>query len=170
MSNQIEALVRECRIQAESCQYTSTGLFLWLHAAKWHNRWWNALPIVFGATASFALLQQNCPSIASILALLAGLLPAIYEKLNLESHTEEIFSQAGQYKNLEHRFRQAAEITFLEGEGILKSEFAALMRQMEDLRARPIILPEKYFQAGRAKIKAGHYKPDKETISYPKTK
>jgi hypothetical protein len=118
-----------------------------------------------GAVASYAFLQQNFPYIASFLALLAGLLPAIYDKLNIEASTEEIYSQAGQYKNLENRFRQAASIVALDpNHEALKSEFASLMRQIEDLRARPIILPEKYFLAARAKIKAGHYKPDKETL------
>jgi hypothetical protein len=158
--SQTEAIIRECKIQEESCLYTSTGMFLWLHAIRRSNRCWNALPIIFGALASFALLKQGWPVIASGLALLAGLLPAIYEKLNIKANTEEVFSQAGQYKNLENRFRQAAEIISLESEDKLKSEFASLMRQIEDLRARPVILPEKYFQAGRAKIKAGHYRPD----------
>jgi hypothetical protein len=160
MMSKVPAISDECRVQAESCLYTSTALYLWLHAAKWHNRCWNALPIISGALASFALLQTNYPAVASGLALLAGLLPAIYEKLNIESHTEEIFSQAGQYKNLENRFRQAEKIVSLEGEDALQAEFSSLMRQMEDLRVRPIIIPEKYFQAGRKKIQAGHYKPD----------
>jgi hypothetical protein len=162
---QTQAIIKECRIQAEHCEYTSAGLFMWLQAAIWHNRLWNSLPIIFGALAAFGLLQQHCPYVASFLALLAGLLPAIYDKLNLEAHTEEIFSQAGQYNNLRHRFRQTAEIISLESLEALKTEFASLMRQIEDLRSRPLILPEKYFLAGRAKVKAGHYKPDQKTIT-----
>jgi hypothetical protein len=160
-----QAIIRECKIQAESCLYTSTGFYMWLGAATRYNRLWNTLPIIVGALAALAWLQQSYPTAVPFLALLAGLLPAIYEKLNLKDHTEEIGSQAGQYKNLEHRFRQAAEIVSLEGDDRLKSEFAPLMRQIEDLRARPIILPEKYFAAARAKIKAGHYKPDDDTVS-----
>ena len=134
-----------------------------VNAAKWHNRAWNAFPIIFGSLASFALLQNYYPYIASFLALLAGLLPAIYEKLNIEAHTEEIFSQAAQYKILENRFKQSANITSLDSNpDILKAEFNSLMRQIEDLRARPIILPEKYFLAARKKIKAGHYRSDEE--------
>ena len=115
---------------------------------------------VFGGWASFAVLKEYSPVAASSLASLAGLLPAINEKLKVEASTEELFSQAGQYKNLENRFRQAAAIISLEGEDKLKSEFESLMLRIEDLRARPVVLPEKYFQMGRAKIKAGDYKPD----------
>jgi hypothetical protein len=162
---QINALIEECRTQAESCLYTSTGFFMWLQTLKRTNRLWNSIPIICGSLASFALLQQSYPIMASVLALASGLLPSVYEKLDLAAHTEELTSQAGQYKNLENRFKQAATILSLEGYETLKTEFAALMRQIEDLRARPIILPEKYFQAARNKIKSGHYEPDPRTVS-----
>ena len=91
---------------------------------------------VFGGWASFAVLKEYSPVAASSLASLAGLLPAIYEKLKVEASTEELFSQAGQYKNLENRFRQAAAIISLEGEDKLKSEFESLMLRIEDLKGK----------------------------------
>ena len=161
MTTQNDAIIHACRVQAESCQYTSTSLYRWLDDAKWHNRAWNALPIVFGSIASVALFQESFPYFASFFALTAGLLPAVYEKLELKAHTDEILSQAGQYKNLENRFTHAADIVALDSNpDALKAEFDSLMRQMEDLRARPIVIPEKYFLKGRAKIMAGHLKTD----------
>jgi hypothetical protein len=161
----LDLLIRECKRQEESCQYTSAALYSWLAAAKWQNRAWNSLPIICGALASFAALKQSNPFVASFLAMLAGLLPAIYEKLGLQAYTDEILTQAGQYKNLENRFRQAAEIVAAEGAEAIKAELASLMRQIEDLRARPIIIPERHFLTGRDKIKAGHYEPDKSTVA-----
>lgn len=161
MTTQTDAIIQACMVQAESCQYTAAGFYAWLNDAKWINRFWNAIPIILGATASFSFLQAEYPQVVAFLAFAAGLMPAVYEKLELKAHTEEILSQAGQYKNLENRFRHAASITALSGDTeALKVEFDALMRQMEDLRARPLVMPEKYFLIARDKIKAGHFKTD----------
>lgn len=158
MTPQIQGIVQECKNQAESCLYTSTSLFIWLRSARRSNRIWNALPIILGAAASFVAFKESYPYIAAFMALLAGVLPSIYEELKLKEHTEDIESQAGQYKNLQDRFRQAAEITALDSNlENLKAEFSSLMRQMEDLRARPITAPEWCFVEARKKIQAGHY-------------
>lgn len=158
MTTQTQAIIQECKNQAESCLYTSTGLYMRLDDLKWTNRIWNALPIILGGFASFAFFQQSWPFVAAFCALLAGMLPAIHDKLKIQAHTEEILTQAGRYKILEHRFRQAADIIALdENPEVLKAEFDRLIRQMDDLRSQPVILPEKYFLAGRDKIKAGHY-------------
>ena len=166
MTDQHKAIIQECKIQAESCQYTAAALYKWLAKAKRNNMLWNVVPIVFGAFASFSFLQDFSPFLASFLALVAGFLPSVYEKLELQEHTDEILAQAGQYKNLENRFKQSATVTALDTDkDTLKVEFATLMRQIEDLRARPLVIPEKYFQAGRKEIKDGRYKPDPETLA-----
>lgn len=166
MISQHEAIVKECIEQSSSCQYTSTALYGWLGKAVWYNRSWNAIPIILGALASFGMLSNNFPVLAAFLAFIAGLLPAVYEKLELKAHTDEIKAQAGQYKNLEHRFRQAGTITALDNDPeTLKMEFATLMRQIEDLRARPLVIPEKIFQEAREKVKDGRYKPDTDIMS-----
>lgn len=161
MNPQTDAIVKACKEQASSCQYTAAALYHWLRAAVWANRLWNALPVVFGALATFSIIADGYPILSAILALLAGLLPSIYEKLELQTHTDEILSQAGQYKNLEHSFSNAASITSLDPNSqALKTEFDSLMRRMEELRARPLPIPTKHFMAGRQQIKAGHYEPD----------
>lgn len=166
MTDQHKAIVQECKIQAESCQYTAAALYKWLAKAKRNNMLWNAVPIIFGAFASFSFLQDLSPFLASFLALIAGFLPSVYEKLELQEHTDEILSQAGQYKNLENRFKQASTIVSLDpNPDTLKAEFATLMRQMEDLRSRPLVIPEKHFQAGRKEVKDGRYQPDPETLA-----
>lgn len=116
-----------------------------------------------GALASFAAFAQEYPAIAGFFAMLAGLLPAIYDKLSVQAHTDEIAAQAGAYKNLENRFRQAAEITSADGADALKVELQTLMQQIEQLRAKPLVTPPRHFEAARIKIQAGHYQPDKST-------
>ena len=161
MTPQQQAIVQECLDQSSSCQYTSTSFYEWLGRATWYNRLWNAIPMALGALASFGVLSEEFPILAAFLALIAGFLPALYEKLELKAHTDEIKAQAGQYKNLEHRFKQAATITALDNDhDALKAEFTALMRQIEDLRSRPLVIPEKLFQIARKKVKDGRYNPD----------
>lgn len=165
MTTQQQAIIQECKIQASSCQYTSTALYQWLGSALFWNKFWNAIPIILGAVASYGVISEGFPLLASFLALLAGLLPSVYEKLEIKAHTDEILSQAGQYKNLEHRLNQAASITALDQNSeALKAEFESLMRLLEDLRARPLVIPEKHFQAGRKKVKDGRYDPDNEIL------
>ncbi len=157
MTDQIKALITECRRQEEACLYTSTSLFIWLRRARWHNRFLNGLQISVGAFAAVSALQA-WPILASVVAILTGALPSIYEKLNLSAHIEEISAQAGQYKNLQDRFRQAAEIIALDpNSDALKAEFKTLMRQMEDLRANPVTAPEWCFTKAQEKIGTGHY-------------
>ena len=166
MTPQAQAIVQECKVQAEACRYTAAALYEWLAEASFRNRLWNAVPILLGALASYGVLSNAFPIAASFLALVAGLLPSIYEKLELKAHTGEILAQAGQYKNLENRFRQAAVITALEDDPeSLRVEFGSLMRSIEDIRARPLVVPERHFQAGRVKVKDGRYQPDEETLA-----
>ncbi|GEM_PF-6977808 len=104
----------------------------------------------------------------SFLAIFAGVLPSIYEKLDLQQHVDEIISQSGQYKNLENSFKQAANITALDSNpDALKTEFFSLMRRIEELRSRPLVIPEKHFQKGRREVKDGRYEPD--VIFHPNT-
>lgn len=164
MSTQTDAIVQECKNEAESCLYTAVSLFIWLRGARRWNFWLNVIQIVVGVTASAAALK-SCPGLAAILAFLAGVLPSIYKKLNLTAHVGEIARQAGQYKNLQDRFRQAASITALEDNpSAFKTEFRSLMRRMEDLRAMPITAPEWCFVEAQKKIKAGHYDFDAEKV------
>lgn len=165
MTPQNQAIVQECKIQAESCQYTAAALYEWLAEASLHNKLWNAVPIALGAAASYGVLSNAYPIIASFLALLAGTLPSIYEKLELKAHTDQILAQAGQYKNLEHRFKQAALIATLdENPEQLRVVFESLMNRIEDIRSQPLVIPDRHFQAGRLKVKDGRYEPDAETL------
>lgn len=160
MTDQTQAIIQECKTQSSSCLYTSTSLLIWLRKARIINSWLNGAPILLGAAASYSAFQAY-PYVTAIFGFMAGVLPSIYEKLELKKHTKEIEEQAGKYKNLQDRFRQTAEIWALDGDQkTLRNEFDTLMRQLEDLRALPITAPEKYFLEAQRKIRKGDYTPD----------
>lgn len=118
-------------------------------------------PIVLGALATWSVLDQPevvwLQWLTATFALLAGLFPAIYEALKLDTRIEDIARQAAVFKNLQDRFRQAAAIS---SKGLYEkflASFEALMKQMESARENSITPPERCFKAAREKIRSGHY-------------
>lgn len=158
MTSKTEQLIKECNRQAESCLYTSTTLFIWLRHARWYNRAFLVLPIILGAVSTWSVLQENgYVWLTAICALLAGLLPAIYEALDLKVSIEAISTLAAEFKNLQDRFRQAAEIHAAGDADEFDKQFEALMQRMEEARNKSITPPEWAFKAAQKKIDAGHY-------------
>lgn len=162
LSNQeSEALVSECRRQEESCLYTSTSLYIWLRQARSIRRVFVVAPIIFGALATWSVLDQPNSKwllwLTASFALLAGLFPAVFTSLELDSEVATIARQAALFKNLQDRFRQAAEIAARGSFDEFQAEFNQLMDQLDDARSTSITPPERCFRAARKKIQAGHY-------------
>ena len=158
MSSIKEQLVKESRRQEESCLYTSTTLYVWLKRARWYNRAFIALPIIFGGISTLSVLQdESYVWVTAIFALLAGIIPAVYEALDFKVNVDEISSLAAEFKNLQDRFRQAAEIESLKEEGCFNDHVEMLLQRLEIARGRSITPPEWCFKEARKKIKAGHY-------------
>ena len=154
-------LVAECRRQEESCLYTSTTLYLWLRKARLIRRIFVVAPVVLGAFATWSVLDQPERTwlrwLTATFALLAGIFPAVFEALKLDTQIDEIARQAALFKNLQDRFRQAATVTALARFEDFQAEFHALMDRMDESRATSITPPECCFEAARKKIGAGHY-------------
>lgn len=159
----VDELVKECRRQEESCQYTAAGLYIWQKRAQ---VWKNVLivaPIILGGMASSQLLRDgNSPATwtnyaAAGLALLAGFFPAIFEALGMDMRVREISTAAGEFTNLRDRFRLlgniGADMTFEE----LSPAFEQLMDRMDAARKTSPPLPERFFERGRTKIEKGDY-------------
>ena len=89
--------------------------------------------------------------------MLAGLLPSIYEALKLDVHIDEIAKLASEFKNLQDRFRQAANVTSHLPFEDFRAEFNQLMDRMDSVRSGSITAPERYFKAAQKKIKSGDY-------------
>ena len=162
-------LIKECRRQAESCLYTSTTLYVWLRQSRLIRRFFVVTPVLLGALATWSVLDQPAADwikwLTATLAMLAGLFPAVYDALKLDTHIDEIARQAALFKNLQDRFRQAANVASLRPKDEFEQAFDSLMHRMDEARSTSLTPPERYFRAARKKVKAGHYQFDSDTQS-----
>lgn len=161
MSKDNTQLIKECRRQEESCLYTSTTLYIWLRKARFWRAVFIVAPIVLGAIASWSILER--PGAAwmawttAVAGLVAGLVPAIRDALNLDPHVEEIGRHAAQFKRLQDRFRLLADIGAGKAYEEIESELKELLEQLDEARKVSVTPPERCFVAARKKIKEGHY-------------
>lgn len=157
----ITNLVKECKRQEESCLYTSTTLYIWLREA----RIWRAIvivvPIIFGAIASWSVLNRPDVEwalwVTAAAGLLAGVIPAVREALDLDLHVDESSRVAAQFKNLQDRFRIAADTGAYKEEGVFEAEVRDLMERLDEARKASVTPPERCFRKAQEKIKQGHY-------------
>jgi hypothetical protein len=164
MTNQkLAPLVEECAREAETCAYSSAALYIWLRSQRRIERTLIILPIVFGAVAAWSVIDDSTPYskwITGTCALLAGLLPAIYQALKLDVHVGVVASAAAEYTNLRDRFRQLEKLGPSGSVEEFDEAFSNLMRRLEEVRKVGLAPPERFFNRARAKIKAGHYDYD----------
>ena len=159
MDERVGTLVAECKRQEEACCHTSTTLFEWLKSLRYWRVFFVVVPIVLGAVATWPLLAHlsDYQWITATCALIAGVLPAIYKALHFDVSLETVSKSAHQFKGLQDRFRQAANITALAGFDALNADFTRLMDQLDAARAMSLTAPERFFRRARKKIIAGHY-------------
>lgn len=155
-------LIAECKRQEESCLYTSTTLYIWLRQARTARRVFVVAPVVLGALATWSVLSQPDAEalkwLTASFALLAGLFPAVYEALNLDTQIDEIARQAARFKNLQDRFRQVGNVMSLGTYDKFQGAFDELMGRMDDARSMSITPPERCFRAAQKKVGAGDYR------------
>lgn len=154
-------LIKECRRQEESCLYTSTTLYHWLRSIRIWRSIFIAAPIILGSVGSWALLKgvQSPPVVwfTAACSLLAGMFPAIFKALELDGRVADVSHQAALFKNLQDRFRQAANLGASKSVVDAQREFDALMKQLEAARTASTTPPERFFRSAQRKVKAGHY-------------
>jgi hypothetical protein len=153
--------IAECRRQEESCLYTSTTLYHWLRSIRFWRSTFIAAPIILGSIGSWALLKGVQTPLATwftaACSLLAGMFPAIFKALELDGRVSDVSHQAALFKNLQDRFRQAANFSASKPFADAQSEFDGLMKQLETARTASTTPPERFFRSAQRKIKAGHY-------------
>jgi hypothetical protein len=159
MDERIRNLVDECKRQENSCLYTSTTFFEWLKSLRRWRIAYIITPIILGAVATWPLLikQTGYEWITGTCALLAGILPAVYKALDLDTSLEIVRKQAHEFKILQDRFRQAWRIHSLGNTDDLTNDFDNLMARMDAARALSITAPERFFKKAQKKIQAGDY-------------
>jgi hypothetical protein len=160
--NEIGAkITKECHREAESCLYTSVTFFEWLKSLRFWRRVCIATPIALGGVGTWSVLDQPDNEIliwtTAAMTLTAGILPAIYEALKVEVHIAGVAETAGEFKNLQDRFRQLAEIHSLDSPTEIADRFENLMHRLEAARSRSYTPPERFFGRAQKKIQAGHY-------------
>ena len=159
-SKQFE-LAMECKRQSESALYTSTALFIWLRFLRWVRVLFVVLPLVLGSLATWKLLTtSDLPSVrtfAVVCAFFAGLLPTIYAALKMDGHLNECRQLAGEFKNLQDRFRMVAQVSSQKSFAEFEAGVEPLMQRLELARSVSFTAPEWCFKRGQAKVKSGDY-------------
>jgi hypothetical protein len=157
-------LALECRRLSESCLYTSTSFFVWLKTLRAIKVAFIAVPLVLGSFAGWKFLtsfdMQWVRVATALSAFIAGLLPAVYSALKLDDHIEECRNLAGEFKNLQDRFRQVALVSSKKSFSEFEQDVNPIMERLERARSLSVTPPEWCFRRSREKIKAGDYNFD----------
>jgi hypothetical protein len=161
VTEQSAALKRECLRQAESCLYTSTTFYNWLRSVRRWRRVFVIAPVILGAIAGWSVLDEPKNEvftlITAICAFGAGIFPALFVALNLNMSIEEISRVAAEFKSLQDRFRQAAEIKSLGNYDEFEAVVEGLMDRLDAARGYSLTPPDKFFEAAQKKIYSGDY-------------
>ena len=159
MDERTKNLVAECRRQHDSCLYTSTTIFGWLKSLRRWRIFFVIAPIILGTIATAPMLAEldGFQWVTGVCGLLAGLFPAVYKALDLDVSLGMLADRAQQYKKLQDRFRQAADVTALGPFDEFKADFDKLMDAMDIARDNGLTPPEKFFKEAQAKIQSGDY-------------
>ncbi len=115
MGSKNTELALECKRQSEGCLYTSTTLFIWLKFLKGVRLCFIIIPLVAGGLAGWNVLTnldlEGVKLFTAGCAFVAGLMPTIYSALKFDENLEKCARLAGEFKNLQDRFRQAALVS-----------------------------------------------------------
>lgn len=153
------ALKKQCAEQRERCLYSSTTLLVWLRVLRKVRIALVVLPIVFGAVAGWDLLSGDSAyaTLTAILALMAGLVPAVYAALKLDEHLPTAARLAGEYKNLEILFADLERVGPLKPFTDFEAEYKSARERLEAANGESYTAPEWCFRVAQKKIKSGHY-------------
>jgi hypothetical protein len=153
------ALQAQCKEQWERCFYTSNTLMVWLRFLRAIRIVFVVVPIFFGALASWEILKGNprFVLITASMALIAGLVPAVYAALKLDEHLPKAVRLAGEYKNLEIIFADLGKIGVYKPFEAFEAEYLEARKRLEEANSEAYTPPEWCFRRARKKILAGHY-------------
>lgn len=161
MASQRVELILECKRESENCLYTSTSLFIWLRWLRGLRLIFLVLPLLLGSLAGWNVLTASksdpVSTFVAICAFVAGLLPSIHAALGLDESIGECARLAGEFKNLQDRFRQAALVSSKKPIDAFESEFHSLMQRLEEARRESITPPEWCFRCAQKKVKTKDY-------------
>lgn len=154
------ALIDECERQFENCSDTSTSFIIWLRFLRWMRTICLVAPVVFGAIATWKIVAQNSPIWTAVFALLATVVPPVYQASKLDQTIADYETLAGEFTNLRDQFRQLAKIASQKPFPKFEAESKAIFRRLEKARSRPLAPPEWTFRLAKRKNRAGDYRHD----------
>ncbi|MGA7764917.1 MAG: hypothetical protein WCA27_01705 [Candidatus Sulfotelmatobacter sp.] len=118
-------------------------------------------PLILGSMAGWKLLTgydlAAVRIFTAVCAFLAGLLPSVYAALKFDDHLDESKHLAGEFKNLQDRFRQAALVSSRKPFPEFEADVKPLLDRLEQARAASFTAPEWCFKRAQKKIKTGDY-------------
>lgn len=154
-----DALRTQCDEQRERCVYTATTLFVWVRALRLIRIAFVVLPIICGALAGWDLLKATpeYATLTALLALSAGLVPAVYAALKLDEHLPTAARLSGEYKNLEIIFADLGKVGPHKSPEDFEKDYLEARTRLEKANGEAYTAPEWCFRAAQKKIKSGHY-------------
>ena len=84
-------------------------------------------------------------------------MPTVYSALKFDDHLQECRHLAGEFKNLQDRFRQAALVSSKKPFIDFEKDVQHLIVRLEEARAGSFTAPEWCFARAQKKIKKGDY-------------
>jgi hypothetical protein len=142
-------------------------MFIWLRWLRWFRIGFVVFNALCGGLAGWTVLKAASDPeyklLGACFALLAGVLPAIYSALKAEEGLAKCAKLAGEFKNLQDRFRQAALIGSKKSPADFEKAFRRLMDRMERARSNSYTAPEWCFRSAQKKIKTGDFQFDADT-------
>jgi hypothetical protein len=160
---QTDALIDECHRQSENCGYTATNFTIWLRWLRGIRAAFVVTPVIFGALATWKLLESS-PGLAAVFTLLATVIPPAHRALGVDEAIEAYTVMAGEFSNLRDRFRQAALISSHMPFPEFLSDAQPLIARLEKARERTLTPPQMFFKMARREHKAGHYRHDYDEL------
>lgn len=157
-------LVQECKRLSENCLYSSTSLLIWVRVLRIVKLIFIGVPLALGSLASWSLLTtselESVKIFVAVCSFLAGLLPTVYSAFKFDEHLEQCRHTAGEFKNLQDRFRQAALVSSQKPFAEFEEDVAPLIERLERARGTSITAPEWCFKSAQRKVQSGDYSFD----------
>lgn len=163
MNDKNEQIKIECIRQSESCLYTSTTFHIWLRSSRFWLRVFVTAPVILGALASWSVFDDSETKVAflswitAISALGAGIFPALFVALDMNTNVKEISRLSAEFKNLQDRFRIAAKIKSKGDTEQFENIVDELMNRLDIARSNSLTPPERFFKKAQKKINEGDY-------------
>ena len=154
------ALIDECQRQSENCGYTSTTFTIWLRWLRRFRTLTNVTPVVFGALATWKIVEQGSPVSAAVCTFLATIIPPVYLAAKGNEAIAAYTAAAGEFANLRDQFRLVAEGAGTQSFAELEGRAKPLFERLERARSLVLTPPEWCFIAAQRKYKAGDYRHD----------